>query len=57
MKILFWNIKGLGNEGRRKLLVELIDKHSFDCICLQETIKSSFRQRELEMFDGQKDMF
>jgi exonuclease III len=57
MKILFWNIKGLGNEGRRKLLVELIDKHSFDCICLQETIKSSFRQRELERFDGQKDMF
>jgi hypothetical protein len=29
----------------------------FDCICLQETIKSSFRQRELERFAGQKDMF
>lgn len=57
MKILFWNIRGLGNAGRRKLLVELISKFSFDCICLQETIKSSFRQRELDRFAGQKEMF
>ena len=40
----------------RKLLLELVNKHSFDCICLQETIKSSFRNRELERFAGQKDM-
>lgn len=57
MKILFWNIRGLGSAGRRKLLIELANKHSFDCICLQETIKSSFKQRELERFAGQKDMF
>jgi exonuclease III len=57
MKILFWNIRGLGNAGRRKLLVELVNKHGFDCICLQETIKSSFRQRELDRFAGQRDMF
>lgn len=57
MRILFWNIRGLANAGRRKLLIELVNKHSFDCICLQETIKSSFRQRELERFAGQKDMF
>ena len=56
MKILYWNIKGLGNAGRRKVLLELVNKHSFDCICLQETIKSSFRYRDLERFAGQKDM-
>jgi exonuclease III len=51
MKILFWNVRGLENAGRRKLLIELVNKHGFDCICLQETIKSSFRQRELDRFD------
>lgn len=56
MKILFWNIRGLGNAGRRKLLVELVSKYAFDCICLQETTKTSFRQRELDRFAGQKDM-
>lgn len=40
-----------------KLLLELAVKHSFDCIGLQETIKSSFRQRVLKRFAGQKDMF
>lgn len=56
MKILFWNVRGLGNAGRRKLLLELVNKHNFDCICLQETIKTSFRQRELYRFAGQKNM-
>ena len=56
MKILFWNVRGLGNAGRRKLLLELLNKHSFDGICLQETIKSSFKKRELDRFAGQKDM-
>lgn len=54
MKILFWNIRGLGNAGRRKLLLELVNKYSFDCICLQETIKTGFKQRELDRFGGRK---
>jgi len=52
MKILFWNIRGMVNAGRRKLLVELMVKHSFDCICLQETIKTSFRKQELDRISG-----
>lgn len=56
MKILVWNIRGLGNAGRRKQLVELVARYDFDCICLQETIKTSFRQRELDRFAGQKEM-
>lgn len=38
-------------------MIELVNKHNFDCICLLKTIKSTFRQRELERFAGQKDMF
>lgn len=56
MKMLFWNIHGLGNEGRRKLLLELIAKHAFDCVCLQETIKTTFRQRKLDRFAGSMEM-
>lgn len=56
MKILFCNIRGLGNAGRRKLLAELVTKYSFDCICLQETIKTTFRQGELDRFASQKEM-
>lgn len=36
--------------------MELVAKHAFDCICLQETIKSSFRHRELDRFAGQVEM-
>ena len=39
------------------MLIELVNKHNFDCICLQETIKSNFRQRDLDRFAGTKDMF
>ena len=56
MRILVWNIRGLGSAGRRKQLIELVNKFSFDCICLQETIKYSFRLRELDRFAGQRDM-
>jgi exonuclease III len=56
MKILFWNVRGLGNLARRKQLVDLISLQNFDCICLQETIKSSFKQVELDRFAGQHDM-
>jgi len=29
MKIIFWNIRGMGSAGRRKLLIELIAKYLF----------------------------
>ena len=47
----------IGNAARRKQLLELVSLHNFDCICLQETIKASFRQRELERFADQRDMY
>jgi exonuclease III len=47
MKILFWNIRGLGAEGRRRQLSELRLSHRMEIICLQETIKSEFSLGDL----------
>jgi exonuclease III len=47
MKILFWNIRGLGGEGRRKQLREMMADQRIDVVCLQETIKEDFNQWEL----------
>jgi hypothetical protein len=44
--------KRTGYCRKEKLLIELVNKHNFDCVCLQETIKSTFRQRDLERFAG-----
>lgn len=55
MNILFWNVRGLGNPGRRGQLTELMKKHRINLICLQETIRGSFREVELDSFCGGKD--
>jgi exonuclease III len=47
MKILFWNIRGLGARGRQKQLKDLINFHRVDAVCLQETIKANFSVGEL----------
>jgi exonuclease III len=47
MKILFWNIRGVGAVGRKKQLQELRQKHRVDVVCLQETIKADFTLGEL----------
>jgi hypothetical protein len=47
MKILFWNIRGLGALGRKKQLGELRQTHRVDIVCLQETIKGDFTLGEL----------
>jgi exonuclease III len=47
MKILFWNIRGLGAEGRRRQFSELRLSHRVEIICLQETIKSEFSLGDL----------
>jgi exonuclease III len=54
MKILFWNIRGLGASGRRNQLRELRKVHGVDAICLQETIKSDFSPWDLQsLSDGE----
>lgn len=48
MKILFWNIRGMGAMGRRNQLRELRHKYRVDAICLQETIKKDFSVWDLQ---------
>lgn len=48
MKIVIWNIRGMGRLARIRQLKELMAKEKPDIIGLQETIKKSFSERELE---------
>lgn len=56
MNILFWNIRGLNSGGRKKQLGELMSKHQVDVVCLQETIKQKFTNRELSSLARGQDM-
>jgi exonuclease III len=42
MRILFWNIRGVGGKGRIRQLRELVNKHRVEVLCLQETMKKEF---------------
>jgi exonuclease III len=39
MKVLHWNIKGLGLSEKRHFLKKFISREYFDVICIQETKK------------------
>lgn len=52
MNILFWNVRGLGNPDRRRQLKEVVKDNKIEIICLQETIRVSFKMRELYQFGG-----
>ena len=41
------NIRGLGQKGRRSQLVEMVHKYQVEGVCLQETLKKNFTDREL----------
>jgi exonuclease III len=42
MKVLHWNIRGLGLPEKCRYLQEFISKEHFDIICIQETKKEVF---------------
>ena len=37
IKILSWNVRGLNDRNKRKLIKALISSHKVDLVCLQET--------------------
>lgn len=45
MKVLFWNVRGLGNKARKRQLKELVRDRGADIICLQDTKKMSFQDK------------
>jgi len=48
MKMLFWNIRGMGKLARVRHLKDLVAQEQIDIIGIQETIKQSFSTQELE---------
>jgi exonuclease III len=47
MRILCWNIRGLGSKGRRKQHKEWVVSQNVEVICLQEIMKDDFSIAEL----------
>ena len=37
IKILSWNVRGINDRNKRKLIKALISSHKVDLVCLQET--------------------
>jgi len=48
MRVLFWNIRGLGKLARVRQLKELVANEKVDIIGIQETIKQTFSPHDLD---------
>lgn len=50
MSYIFWNIRGLGLEGQKKIIVEVIRNNRLQIICLIETkLKKLPKKQEREL--------
>jgi exonuclease III len=52
MSVLFWNVRGLGSKGRKAQLKKIVQEHQIKCLCISETIKQNFTNRELQALGG-----
>ena len=55
MRFLFWNVRGLGKDSRRRQVKEFIEQHNLGVVGLQETIRDSFDDIELRELVGNRD--
>jgi exonuclease III len=55
MKIMFWNVRGLGKSYRRSLVRNHIISENLEMVALQETIKQDFEDWELKELAGSQD--
>jgi exonuclease III len=55
MRILFWNVRGLGKANRRSWVKEHILTEDLDIVAIQETIKQDFIDIELKELSGNTD--
>lgn len=55
MRFLFWNIRGIGKDSRRRQVREFIEQHKLGVVGLQETIKDTFSDRELRDLAGNRE--
>lgn len=42
MKVMFWNVRGLGKSYRRSLVKDHVIQEDLDVVAIQETIKQDF---------------
>jgi exonuclease III len=54
MRFLFWNVRGVGKDSRRKQVKEFIEEHKLEVVGLQETIKDDFTVSELRELSDDK---
>jgi exonuclease III len=52
MRMLIWNVRGLGNPARRRQIREHISHEKIDIVGLQETVKSDFFSQVLQEISG-----
>jgi exonuclease III len=52
MKVMFWNVRGLGRGSRRSLVRNHIISDNLEVVALQETIKQNFEDWELRELAG-----
>lgn len=52
MRIMFWNVRGLGVAHKRGLILKHILQESLDMVAIQETIRQGFSDRDLKEMAG-----
>lgn len=55
MKVMFWNVRGLGKAHRRSLVRKHILSDNLEVVALQKTIKRDFEDWELRELAGNQD--
>lgn len=55
MRIIFWNVRGLGKAYRRNWVRDHIMGEDLELVGIQETIKESFSDKELKEMAGNKN--
>jgi exonuclease III len=55
MRVLFWNIRGMGRMARVRQLKEVMAKERMDATGIQETIKQNFSFREMQVLNQGAD--
>ncbi|KAE8783092.1 hypothetical protein D1007_43469 [Hordeum vulgare] len=48
MRTHFWNIRGFGQDGRRRELIEYMREERIDIVAIQKTMRTEFSHSELE---------
>lgn len=48
MRLMFWNVRGLGMMHKRGLILKHILQEGLDLVAVQETIRQGFSDKELK---------